>query len=262
MITYFIFLILFGLALGSFANVCIYRLPDEKSLLFPASHCPRCSAPLRWRDNIPVLGFLLLRGRCRACRERISWRYPSVELLMAAAFAAGLFILPQAHGKILLLISLWLAFNWLVITIVDYEHRIIPDELSLSLIVFGWLVAAWNPLLGATPLARLLQSVTAAIGMGGGMLFLAWLGEKIFKKEALGGGDVKLLAGYGAVLGWSGGGASLVFGSFAGALAGLLLMLIGKKKLGETLPFGPFLNVGAALGFFYPHWWRYFFPIF
>lgn len=248
-----------GLILGSFANVCIHRLPLDQSLFFPASHCPHCHKPLKWWDNVPVLGFLLLRGRCRACREPIAWRYIAVEMAMGLAFMTAAWILP-ASLWVLHLIYFWLVFNWITTTVIDYQHRIIPDELSLSLIVFGWIVAAWNPLLGSTLKERLMQSGLAAIGAGGGMLALAWLGEKVFKKEALGGGDVKLLAGFGAVLGWSGAGASLVFGSFAGALVGIFLMAIGKKKMGQTMPFGPFLNIGAVVGFLVPGWWHTFFP--
>jgi leader peptidase (prepilin peptidase)/N-methyltransferase len=252
---------LLGLMFGSFANVCIYRLPLEQSLFFPASHCPHCQKPVLWRDNIPVLGFLLLKGKCRGCRARISFRYIAIELITALFFMGGLYFLKKPHGLILLVIYLWLAFNWITITVIDYLHRIIPDELSLSLIGFGWILAAWNPLLGETIRERLLQSVLSSLAWGAGMIFLAWAGEKIFKKEALGGGDVKLLAGYGAVLGWSGAAASLVIGSFIGGMTGLLLMLAGRKKLGQTIPFGPFLNLGSVVGLFFPNWWHYFFPL-
>lgn len=254
----FLFFI-WGLCLGSFANVCIYRLPLDQSLFFPASHCPHCQKPLKWWDNVPVLGFLLLHGRCRACKKKIAWRYMAVEIAMALAFLAGAW-LPLGSSWAVTLIYFWLVFNWITTTVIDIQHRIIPDELSLSMIVFGWAIAAWNPLLGSTVKARVLQSGTAALGAGGGMLALAWLGEKLFKKEALGGGDVKLLAGFGAVLGWSGAAASLVIGSFAGAFIGLALMAVGKKKMGQTIPFGPFLNIGAVIGFMAPGWWHYFFP--
>jgi len=259
MLISFILLFITGLVFGSFANVCIHRLPLEQSLYSPRSHCPHCHTPLLNRDNIPVFGFLLLKGHCRQCHARIPWRYPLVEIVMGCAFAGGLYFLKQPHGVILLLIYAWLSFNWITITPIDYVHRIIPDELSLSLIVFGWLIAAWNPLLGPVPASRLIQSFSASVGSGLLMIFFAWVGEKLFKKEALGGGDVKLIAGFGAVLGWSGAAASLVFGSFFGAIVGLLLMSVGKKKLGQTIPFGPFLNIGAAIGFFWPHWWRSFF---
>jgi leader peptidase (prepilin peptidase)/N-methyltransferase len=260
MLELFIFLFIAGLIFGSFANVCIYRMPREESMAFPSSHCPSCKHRLLWRDNVPLFGFLLLKGKCRFCRAPIPLRYPLVEFAMACAFAWGGLLVHRPHGALLLSIYLWMAFNWLTITVIDYQHRIIPDELSLSLIGFGWLIAAWNPLLGHSIQTRILHSFTASLGSGLAMLTMAWLGEKAFKKEALGGGDVKLIAGFGAVLGWSGAAAALIFGSMAGALVGLILLAVGKKKLGQTIPFGPFLNLGSIAGFIFPAWWRYFFP--
>jgi len=244
---------LLGLTFGSFANVCILRLPKEQSLLRPPSRCPHCDVRIRWRDNIPVLGYLLLKGRCHSCRRHISIQYPIIEGVMGLTFAGIAWFSPDLFTTLFACI---LAFFWLTTTIIDIRHRILPDELTLGLLLLGWSIAWWNPFLGDTGVHRLLVSIPASLVAGGVMLTLAWAGEKIFKKEALGGGDIKLLAACGAVLGWNGVISTLFFGSVLGGLFGIGMMAIGKKKWGETIPFGPFLNAGMAIGFFYPRLWQ------
>jgi leader peptidase (prepilin peptidase)/N-methyltransferase len=243
----------FGLAAGSFANVCILRLPRNASIAFPASHCPRCGKTLRWYDNIPVFGFLLLRGRCRYCRKPISWQYPLVEAVMASLFAFSAYRFGAGLTRCLLFDLA--AFYLLTISVIDYRHRIIPDELSLSLLAIGLLSAFWNPTLKGQTFPPIIESATAAFGGGALMLAFAWVGEKIFKKEALGGGDVKLMAAFGSLMGWTGYMESLILGSFLGALTGGVLLIIKRKKPGDPIPYGPFLCLGAFFTFLYPRWW-------
>jgi len=243
-----------GLALGSFSNVCIYRLPAEQSLFRPRSRCSHCLHPVAWFDNVPVLSYLWLRGQCRFCHTSLSLQYPIIELLMGIAFAGAAWL--YKGETVELTILLVLLFFWINTTIIDIRHRILPDEFTLSLLVFGWTIAWWNPLLGSPGMERLVHSVAASLGSGAGMLALAWIGEKLFKKEALGGGDVKLLAGTGAVLGWSGVFGTLFIGSLCGGLFGLVMLAFKQKKLGETIPFGPFLNLGMAVSYFFPDLWK------
>jgi leader peptidase (prepilin peptidase) / N-methyltransferase len=244
---------LFGLLFGSFANVCIGRLPLEESIITPRSHCPRCGTPLRVRDNIPLLSFLLLKARCFSCGKPISWQYPLIELTMGLLFVFSAVWFHPYIDRILIFDLL--AFYLLTISIIDYHHKIIPDELSLSLLVIGLLISFKNPYLGRFGLAPWLESLAAAFLGGGLMLFFAWAGEKIFKKEALGGGDIKLIAAFGALLGWNGLVGALSLGSFLGGVIGGALLLMKRKQRGDTIPYGPFLCLGAFISALYPDWW-------
>ena len=246
-----------GLMTGSFGNVCILRLPEDQSLLFPRSRCPHCKRALKNAHNIPVLSFLILKGRCAFCRAPISMQYPLIEALMAAFFAFNAWFFPTSLAHVV--IADILSFYLLTLSIIDYRHHIIPDELSLSLIAVGLLGAFMNPYLTGTPGMKCLESLLSGLGGGLLMLLLAWLGEKLFKKEALGGGDIKLIAGTAAALGWQGIAGPLFIGSLTGGLVAFSLILLKKKKLGETLPFGPFLSVGAYLTCLFPAWLNFLF---
>jgi leader peptidase (prepilin peptidase) / N-methyltransferase len=242
----------YGSAYGSFLNVLVHRLPREESVVRPRSRCPRCGSAIAWRDNIPVLSWILLGGRCRGCRKPISARYPAVEAasgLMAAAlwakwgaswpvFAAGAAL---ACGALLAL------------ALIDWDTFIIPDELSLGLAVAGFAFSPFNPYFDPGPFGDWWAApARSAVGALFGFLLgwgLAAAGEAIFKKEALGGGDVKLLAGVGAWSGALGAFDCLMIGSFLGAAYGLKEMLGGRVKRGDPIPFGPFLAAGAAFNF-------------
>jgi leader peptidase (prepilin peptidase) / N-methyltransferase len=244
---------LFGLAAGSFANVCILRLPQDQSVRFPRSFCPHCGHQLKIVHNIPILSFIMLKGRCFYCRAPISWQYPLIESLMCVLFLFHAWVFKNSLGH--LIAADILGFYSLTLSIIDYRHRIIPDELSLSLIVLGICGSFVNPYLSGPPWHKGLES--AAAGAGGGLLMLgvAWVGEKIFKREALGGGDIKLIAGTASVLGWQGIVGPLLIGSFSGGVVALVLLLMKKKQLGETLPFGPFLSLGAYITCLFPRLW-------
>ena len=248
-----LFLFLLGLALGSFLNVVIYRLPRGLSLVRPRSFCPRCGHGLRWYENIPLVSYLLQKGRCRSCGERISPRYPLVEL------SSGLLILlffksyGWPAGGIFYLFSLLL----LAAALIDLEHRLIPDEISLGGLLVGLALSPWNPLVSP------FEALSGALcGAGAFYLlgeFYAWLRGR----EGLGGGDHKLLGLIGSFLGpWRL--FPVVFlAAASGVLAALFISLIRREPLSgrAALPFGPFLTLGALLTFCLPgSFLSFFFP--
>ena len=237
-----------GLCWGSFLNVAIYRLERGESLVWPRSRCPRCKKLIVWYDNLPVLSFLLLGGRCRRCRAPISRRYPAVEL-MTGLVTAGLWT--RWSGE-----PAWFAASVLasgsliVLAFIDLDTFYIPDACSLGLVPLG-LAAAWvNPHLQGGLLARLGGSLAGAAAGFGVSYATALAGEWWFGKEALGGGDVKLLAGVGALLTWGGAISTLLIGCFFGAVYGGALLLRGRLKRQDPIPFGPFLSLGALINLF------------
>ncbi len=267
----------FGLVIGSFLNVCIYRIPLRKSIVFPGSACPHCGNPIRPYDNIPVLSYLLLRGRCRICGNAISVQYPLVELLTGAAFFACAwewsFTAPAFINSLLLSVLIVLVFT-------DYHHQILPNVLTLPGIAVGILLSPFQSVLYysdtlSTLAASCLRpenpqlilpwvgSVLGAI-IGGGPLLLMAIGyEKIRKKQGLGMGDVKMMAMVGAFLGCRIAFLTILAGSFLGSLVGVFLILFRHKNLQTKLAFGVFLGIGAAVCLFYglPVWdWYFRFP--
>jgi leader peptidase (prepilin peptidase)/N-methyltransferase len=241
-VVFSIFAFVFGATVGSFLNVCIWRLPRNESIVFPASHCPHCDFKIPFYDNIPILGYLLLGGRCRRCKERISPQYPLVELVNGLLTLA-LFL---KFGPSLTFLVLFVFSSALVaITFIDLEHQIIPDVISLPGIPLGLAASFFLPWLGW-------KNSLLGILLGGGSLLLVAYGYQLLaKKEGMGGGDVKLLAMMGAFLGWR----SVLFiiftASLAGSVIGLTVMAVQKKDTKLAIPFGPFLAFGALLYIFY-----------
>jgi leader peptidase (prepilin peptidase) / N-methyltransferase len=231
-----------GCCIGSFLNVCIYRLPQDLSIVSPRSFCPHCRAPIKTYDNIPLLGYVLLRGRCRHCGEKFSWRYPLVEAL-TGGLALGLF------WKFGLTLSFFSFFAFtaalLVITFIDLDHRIIPDGISLPGIGIGFLLSFVEP---SVPV---MESLIGLIAGGGSLFAVAWAYETITKREGMGGGDVKLLAMIGAWLGWKAVLFTLFFASLSGALIGGGAMLVQKQGRHYAIPFGPFLALAALVYLFF-----------
>lgn len=246
---YFIVFFL-GLEFGSFANVCIYRWPRNLSVMRPhRSRCPWCARDIAWYDNLPVLSFILLRARCRECRSPISLRYPVVELSVALLWLAGYAALQRSHvdpSRILTAAIFFFLFAAVVVFMTDIDWRIIPDEMSFGLIIVGLLASPWNGLLrGETFQGRLVE---AALGVGAGagmLLVVSEFGRRIFKKEAMGGGDVKLLAGIGAYLGWWGAVTTLMAASILGGVAAVGGLGFGYLRRHQYLPFGPFIVLAA-----------------
>ena len=240
LLNYFAFI--FGAAIGSFLNVCIFRLPAETSIVKPRSQCPYCQHPIRNVDNIPLISFIVLRGKCRDCGGKISWRYPLVELI-TAALALLLFL---KFGLTLKFLTFFIFTAVLiVITFIDLEHQIIPDILTLPGIPIFFLAAIF--------LVKI-PWMEALIGLliGGGVLFaIAFVYELLTKREGMGGGDIKLLAMIGGFLGWKSLIFILLFSSFSGAIVGITAMIIKKQDMKYAIPFGPFLSAAAVA---YPFW--------
>ena len=226
---------LIGLAVGSFLNVCIYRLPRRESLNFPSSHCTSCNRPLAWYENIPLVSWLVLRGRCRSCGETISVMYPAVEAITAAVFVAGYAI----YGLTPLLAArLLFACAMIVLFAVDLRHHILPNVITLPGIVVGFVFSVFLP-----PGWR-----GSLVGLAAGGFVLFAIAEAYYRLrgvEGLGMGDVKMLSMIGAFLGWQLMLVTLVLASFAGSLVGVGLIAFGRGGMKAALPFGTFLAVGA-----------------
>ncbi len=237
-----VIIFVFGLCIGSFLNVCIFRLPKSRSILRPGSSCPTCNAPIRFYDNIPVLSYLWLKGKCRCCGRPISARYPLVELLTGlSAWGSAL-----VFGISLTALVYFIFISALIVTtFIDIDHRIIPDFISLPGILVGLCASLFLPDLG-------FLNALAGVVMGGGILFvIAWGYRLLTGKEGMGGGDIKLLAMIGAFTGWKGVFFTIIVSSVSGTLVGLTVMLIAKKDLKYAIPFGPFLALGAVLYVFF-----------
>jgi leader peptidase (prepilin peptidase)/N-methyltransferase len=231
----------FGLMVGSFLNVCIFRIPLGQSIVHPPSRCMSCGKALRPWHNVPVLSWLVLRGRCGFCAAPISARYPAIELLTGVVFAL--------HGLVfeldaLLAVRLIFAAVLIVLAFIDIDHRILPDSMTLTGIPLGVIASVWLP-----PGVR--DSLLGVV-LGGGVLWL--IAEAYFrwrKVEGMGFGDVKMLAMIGAVLGWRAVIVTLILGSFSGALIGVAMLLRaredGTEGMKYALPFGTFLSAGALV---------------
>ena len=224
-----------GLVVGSFLNVCIYRLPRGQSVNWPASRCTTCDRSLAWYENIPVVSWVVLRGRCRTCGERISVMYPIVEAITAAMFIAGYFIYGWTP-----LLAVRLAFTcaMIVLFVIDLQHYLLPNVITVPGIVIGFALSLVLPPGWKASLIGLIA--------GGGLLFAiaeAWY--RFRGIEGLGMGDVKMLAMIGAFLGWKLMLVTLVLSSFAGSLIGVGAIALGRGGMKSMLPFGTFLAVGA-----------------
>ncbi|MBD3296950.1 MAG: prepilin peptidase, partial [Candidatus Omnitrophica bacterium] len=242
------YLIIFisGALIGSFLNVCIYRVPIGKSIVTPRSFCPFCENRIRWYDNLPLVSFLMLRGKCRDCGRPIPLRYPVVELLNALVWTFLYYSFGYGTR-----FFVYAAFSsaLLVVAAVDLEHQEIPDIISIPGIFLGLFLMTFLRLDGSRTAVISFWNSFLGIVAGGGVMFLMGIaGEFIFKKEALGGGDVKLMAMIGAFLGWKL--ALLTF--FAAPVLGAGVGLFMKLRFGEeVIPYGPFISLAALLSLLY-----------
>lgn len=246
--------LLLGIVVGSFLNVVIIRLPQESaSIVYPASHCPSCSTPLLWYENIPLASYLFLRGKCSHCKTKIPPQYPLVELLMgllSVAVFTSFGLTVTAFGYFIFCAGL------LVIIWIDMHHQIIPDRISLPGIVLGFFFSFFNPNLSW-------QSSLIGILTGGGILYaIAILYYLVRKQEGMGGGDIKLLGMIGAFLGWQSLLFVIFFSSITGSIVGIGAMMRQGRGGASRIPFGPFLSIGALTYLFFSEWILYYFQLY
>ncbi len=242
---------IFGAIVGSFLNVCIVRIPHGTSIVQPPSHCPNCKNAIRFYDNIPLISYFVLLGRCRDCGERISPRYVVVELLMALLAAA---LYRELGFGLAFVAAVIFVAALIVISFIDLEVRIVPDVISLPGIVAGLLFSVIGRYLIQDPSELIPSPLSALLGIllgGGFLLALAWAYEAFTGVEGMGGGDIKLLAMIGAFLGWPSIPVTLFLSSLGGSVIGLTAMLIKGVGRKYALPFAPFLCLGALLYLFF-----------
>jgi len=239
---------LFGAVVGSFLNVCIYRIPRDLSIIIPSSRCPSCNNPIQPWDNIPILSYILLKGRCRACNARIPFKYPLVEFLNAVLYVIVLWRFDSDFSWFLLIYFIFLS-SLIVITFIDIEHQIIPDSITLPGVI---LALIFGSTILPDPFSRgdLLGFKSSIFGvlLGGGLFYaIGVLGTAILKKDAMGGGDIKMMAMVGGFLGWKGVILTTFLGSLIGSIIGVFLIMIKGKEKGSKIPFGPYLSFGATV---------------
>jgi leader peptidase (prepilin peptidase)/N-methyltransferase len=260
-----IYMFALGAVIGSFLNVCIARLPEGMSLVRPGSRCPSCETPIRWYDNIPLVSYLVLQGKCRRCDAPISWRYPAVELLTAILF---LMLMQRFTNALALAVYIAFACALVVISFIDLKHYIIPNEISVPGIIIGLVLSlipariAGGELVLPSSLFFLSANAPNFVGsflnsligclIGAGILWLTGIFSLVvFKKEGMGFGDVKLLGMVGAFLGWKLALMTIMIGSALGAVVGITLILLRLKRRTDYIPFGPYLALGAVLSLLY-----------
>jgi len=239
-----VFSFFFGLILGSFLNVCIYRLPLNKSIVNPPSSCPQCGKKIRFYDNIPVFSYLLLLGKCRYCRQSIPLHYPFVEAITGLLSAALFIRYGLSYPYFLFLLF---AACLVTISFIDLHHKIIPDIISLPGIGLGLAVSFFFDNISW------LDSLIGIIGGGGFLFLIAVVFEKLTGREGMGGGDIKLLAMIGAWMGWRALPFIILISSLTGTFIGGGSLLLARRGLRVKIPFGPFLALGALIYFFFSY---------
>ncbi len=243
MIIVYIYIFIFGAVVGSFLNVCIHRLPRAESIVFPASHCPNCNRPIPWYYNVPVISYLILGGRCKFCKAKISLRYLAVECLCAVIMTV-LFWRFGAKPEFAIYAALFSAL--IVISFIDIEHWIIPDEISLPGTALGFIISGLYPALQgqASRLLSLRDSLFGIIFGFVSLYLIGLIGKIAYKREAMGGGDMMLLMFIGAFLGWKLTIAAFFIAPFFGSIVGVPRLIMRKQ---ETIQYGPFLAIAALI---------------
>ncbi len=244
-----IIVFILGLVLGSFANVCIYRMPRNLSIVKPNSHCTNCNNFIKWYDNIPILSYIILKGKCRNCGSKISFIYPTIEFICGLLFLSMYFLFGFSY---ILIPFCLLFFCLLVITAIDFEFQIIPDEISFFLIILGLLTSFFNFVLGDTILHRILNSFFGILAGGGSLILVAIVGKWIFNKDAMGGGDIKIMAGVGAFIGWDKVLFSIFVACVLGSIVGICMIILKKIGRKQEIPFGPYLAISSFIVLFLP----------
>ena len=239
-----IIIFLIGIIFGSFFNVCIFRIPNNKSISYPPSHCYRCNTRLKGIDLMPILSWLLLKGKCRYCKSKISIRYPLIELLTGIVFVA----IYKSYGfNLMLVYYLVLASILIIITFIDIDFYIIPDSLIIIGLIFGIAFKVLNHM-------SIIQGVLGLLVCGGGMYILISFIENVVKKEVMGGGDIKLFAMIGFFLGVRLGLLTILLSIYVGAIYGVITITYSKLKLksyNSIMPYGPFISIAAFISIIY-----------
>ncbi len=238
MLSFFVFL--FGLSIGSFLNVVIYRVPQGKSIVSPPSACPNCGTRIKSWQNIPVVSFLVLRGRCAVCKAPISWRYPFVELLTGILFWALFYRFGLSWELLAWAIA---CASLIVITFIDLDYQIIPDQFLITTLLAAVILLVLKH--------RSWDGVWGALGLGLGFYLIRAVGSILLRKESMGFGDVKYAAVLGLLLGWKAGLVAVMLAFFSAAIFSLGLMTVNRAEWGQRIPFGPFLSLGALLALFW-----------
>ena len=239
-----------GLVIGSFLNVVIYRVPEGKSIVKPPSHCPECDHRLTPIELIPVISYIILKGKCRSCDTKISLRYPAVELITGIVFVIN--YLQLYYNLIILLAGLVLSSILIVLTLIDYDHQILPDSITIGGLIIGLILSIFRPDI------TVINAILGLLVAGGFLLIIAYA-----SKGGLGGGDIKLMAMVGTFLGPLSAFAAIFIGALLGLLASLPGILSGELSRKSKLPFGPFL-AGASLIFWFwgDYLWEFYLNIF
>ena len=248
-ISMFVLFFVFGAVIGSFLNVCIYRLPAKISIAWPPSHCPKCNNRIKWYDNIPILSYLILGAKCRNCKEKISIQYPMVELLTAILTTLFFYNFGLTAWTFCALFCLYCLIT---LSFIDLATYTIPDTLSIGLIFFGLAVCFINPAFSGDLLNKFTSSLIGASVGFFGTWGLALACSALIKKEALGGGDIKLLGAIGALSGFCGMLNVLMLASIFGLICFAVLAILKKTPKNGAIPFGPFLSLGLIINLLYP----------
>jgi leader peptidase (prepilin peptidase)/N-methyltransferase len=244
--------IVLGTIIGSFLNVCIYRVPKDESIVRPASRCTSCGCPIRFYDNIPILSYIILMGRCRYCKAHLSFRYPLVEFLNAVLYVL---VLRRFGMDSPLILAVYFVFVSVLIVIffIDLDYQIIPNSITIPGILLAIVLGSTilpDPFSGHEPLG--FRGALTGFAAGGGFFYLvAVLGKAVFKKDAMGGGDIKMMAMVGSVLGWKGVILTTFIGSLLGSVIGVSLIMLKGREWGSRIPFGPYLAAGALISLFW-----------
>ncbi len=248
---YIIFFI-FGSLIGSFLNVCIYRVPEGRSIVTPSSRCSSCGTPVRFYDNIPILSYIILGGKCRDCKTKLSFQYPFVEFLNGALYVLALYIFGLNSISVLAVYLIFIS-ALIVIFFIDLEHQIIPNSITLPGIPIALLLGAtilpdpFHP----SELLGFKSSIIGFIAGGGSFYLIAVIGKAILKKDAMGGGDIKMMAMVGGLLGWKAIILTTFLASLFGSIIGVILIRIKGREWGSKIPFGPYLALGTLISLFW-----------
>ncbi|MBI5740328.1 MAG: prepilin peptidase [Nitrospirae bacterium] len=245
---FYVFIFILGAVIGSFLNVCIYRMPQGLSIARPSSRCPSCGTPIRFYDNIPLISYLLLGGRCRQCKAQVSARYPLVEFLNAALYVVILSSFGPDAPWTLLVYCIFVS-SLVVIFFIDLDHQIIPDSITLPGTVLAVILGSTilpDPFLRGGMLG-VKSSIIGALAGGGSFYLIAVIGKAILKKDAMGLGDIKMMAMVGGLLGWKGVILTTFLGSLFGSVVGVSLIKLKGREWGGRIPFGPYLAAGALI---------------